>query len=1397
MREQLLNVKSQLQNQRTILLRHPTLSHHPESETHKNQNLQLNHSPEAVNFAIRINLSKEFRISGISITLHFSDLCKFVQQKNTPFPPRQDDEESTTESTVSTSESSQSPSEETEIKCTEEGFFRNPNDCNRFYRCVNSGSGEQEFIRYDFKCPESLVFDETNSVCNWPDQSEPCEAGNGGDNNGEKDSDNKDESDSTTTVSTDGSESQTEENKPSTSSTSRPREGSTSRPRGSSTSRPRESSTSRPRESSTSRPKESTTSRPKESTTSRPKESTSKPGENEKESGEAESENGCSKEGFFRNKEDCNKFYRCVDFSGEGQEFVRYDFACPEGLVFDESNSVCNWPSEVEACDSESSGGNGENESGTSENEEKAALLDLEKVAHPNPRKVPPGQTKGTKEPGKSESDNGCSEEGFFRNPEDCNKFYRCVDFNGDGQEFVRYDFSCPDGLVFDESNSVCNWPSEADACDSTSGGNKKDEDESSSTSDEDQKESSISTTERGRGSTTEKQKKTTTASPRKTTTTGPRKTTTTGPRKTTTTDKKSTEVSEDENPPSSMRTETPESTPTTESSSTSSKPGSRRGSSSGECKEAGFFRNPDDCNKFYRCVDYNGDGEEFVKYDFSCPEGLVFDEENSVCNWPEQSAPCEGGDSGKDGESTNSDETESSTTSTTRRRGESSSDLTTERTQSTSLLEQLLHLKNHLVQLQNLKKKALKVLRVEKNSECNEEGFFRNPDDCGKFYRCVDFNGDGQEFVRYDFDCPEGLYFDQANSVCNWPEQSPACETGTGTSGEEKKTTDSGSTTSKAETTSTTASSESTSTAQSTTKSNEPTSTSSSTISGEESNCSEPGFFRCQDDCSKFYRCVDETGDGQQFTRYDFKCPEGLLFDDKNKRCDFPSDELSCDNDSTLSSTQSTTSGSSQTTTSTYTTTSGKRLLVVQQKVQLNLLKSVPKKVTFEIQTIAENIIVALMKEMFTKTTSGGSSTTSRDSYETTSSSTTPSESTTTENKQSDCTKEGFFRCQDDCSKFYRCVDEAGDGQLTRYDFKCPEGLLFDDKNKRCDFPSDELSCDNDSTLSSTQSTTSGSSQTTTSTYTTTSGKTTSGGTTGSSTKSSKECTEEGYFRDPDDCRKYYRCIDEGDGTLTKEEFSCAEEEVFDEEMRYCNRKDLAPPVMKNRLPVHKKQHQVDHLQLPRIHMKLPARRLHQVKAPPTKINNEDGTGENYKRYNFTCPEGLIFDENNEKCDWPSEKLTCDEGSSTTSSGTTSAGETSSTTSSGTTSAGETSSTTSSGTTSAGETSSITSSGTSSSSDQHQQENEGDGTLTREDFSCAEDEVFDDEMNYCNRQDLAPPCEDSSSTTKSGTTSTQPGSSKTTESTSSSGTTSQSTSSTTESSASTTEGSTDGTTKK
>ncbi len=49
----------------------------------------------------------------------------------------------------------------------------------------------------------------------------------------------------------------------------------------------------------------------------------------------------------------------------------------------------------------------------------------------------------------------------------------------------------------------------------------------------------------------------------------------------------------------------------------------------------------------------------------------------------------------------------------------------------------------------------------------CTAEGFFANPDDCTKFFRCVDF-GDGRDLTKFDFDCGPGTVFDDRYDTCN-----------------------------------------------------------------------------------------------------------------------------------------------------------------------------------------------------------------------------------------------------------------------------------------------------------------------------------------------------------------------------------------------------------------------------------------------------------------------------------------------------------------------------------------------------------------------------------------------------------------------------------------------------
>lgn len=51
----------------------------------------------------------------------------------------------------------------------------------------------------------------------------------------------------------------------------------------------------------------------------------------------------CTKEGFMPNKEDCSKFYRCVE-NGKGG-FTKYEFTCGPGTVWDQEILGCNYPS--------------------------------------------------------------------------------------------------------------------------------------------------------------------------------------------------------------------------------------------------------------------------------------------------------------------------------------------------------------------------------------------------------------------------------------------------------------------------------------------------------------------------------------------------------------------------------------------------------------------------------------------------------------------------------------------------------------------------------------------------------------------------------------------------------------------------------------------------------------------------------------------------------------------------------------------------------------------------------------------------------------------------------------------------------------------------------------------
>ncbi|KFM73030.1 hypothetical protein X975_07271, partial [Stegodyphus mimosarum] len=127
----------------------------------------------------------------------------------------------------------------------------------------------------------------------------------------------------------------------------------------------------------------------------------------------------CERIGFFRHPKDCTKFYQCAEYrpskwqpSNQNAVFI---YKCPQGLVFDEIQESCIWPSYSDPCP------------GSDE------LLP-----------VPPKKFL-------------CSTPGFHVDPADCRWFYYCSDL-GDGR-LEAFQFQCPSHLLgFDERNLLCNW---------------------------------------------------------------------------------------------------------------------------------------------------------------------------------------------------------------------------------------------------------------------------------------------------------------------------------------------------------------------------------------------------------------------------------------------------------------------------------------------------------------------------------------------------------------------------------------------------------------------------------------------------------------------------------------------------------------------------------------------------------------------------------------------------------------------------------------------------------------------------------------------------------------------------------------------------------------------------
>ncbi|KAL0893082.1 hypothetical protein ABMA27_014721 [Loxostege sticticalis] len=888
------------------------------------------------------------------------------------------------------------------------------------------------------------------------------------------------------------------------------------------------------------------------------------------------SNNGCTESGFIGDSEDCKKFYRCVD-NGRGS-FTRYEFSCGEGTVWDSKIEACNHAWAVKEC-----GGKSPSESTTqssikttqsttkvseslstlstttttttqsnnpsteTESEDDNDIPFGNQPSSPSTNKPTEQVTSGNKEP-HSSGDNKCRSSGFMGDNKDCKKFYRCVD-NGNGG-YTRYEFTCGEGTVWDQRIEACNHVWAVEKC----GGNANVDNQT---------------------------EKSTTANVIHTTTT---QTTSQIPLQNDDYDTGYGQQPLHDEPSSTITTTTIKSTTTTLQSISSSET-----SVGNTCTSSGFMGDNVDCKKFYRCVD-NGNGG-YTRYEFSCGEGTVWDPKIQACNHAWAVEKCGG----------NSEEDINKVDTTTRKQDEVSSSSTQAYEPDDN------NDPGYGQQSQEPQPVSSTTSHQEgqilETNECKTSGFMGDSNDCKKFYRCVD-NGD-ETFTRFEFSCGEGTVWDSKIDTCNHAWAVEKCG-GTSTSSTSSPSSptqlnnegNSGSYPIQSDEYST----------QTTLSAATSTTTTTTTTSSNTANiCKNSGFMGDTQDCKKFYRCVDDGHGG--YTRYEFGCGEGTVWDQSIEACNHVwAVSGRCSGSGNYND-----SSDIQPTTQTFTTSSEKESQdqddkPTTQKISTSTgITSKPSsykcsqegfygdpndckkfyrcvsngkgdftkyEFTCGDGTIWDQEILACNHENVNNKCSGSnvnhSATTAMPQLESGSSDTTQQSQTTsprpgatsTVSGSDQCIMEGFFANTNDCKKFYRCVDNGKDG-FTKYDFTCGEGTVWVQEIQACDYENDISSCSSKDSSSKPQ--------TTEELQSTTESSSTSQATTASQSldkeddeypsassseppKTDENCTSEGFFGNKNDCTRFYRCVDNGQGGYTKYDFTCGEGTAWDSNIQTCN---------------------------------------------------------------------------------------------------------------------------------------------------------------------------------------------------------------------------------------------------
>lgn len=159
----------------------------------------------------------------------------------------------------------------------------------------------------------------------------------------------------------------------------------------------------------------------------------------------------CIEVGYHEDPHDCRIFYRCVDW-GFGRPLRKFKFECAIGTVFSKyKGNICTFPS-----DSGRSECGGLDDGGIDIDTTTKKIITSTTAQLTTTTQV----TTSIESSGKPSNDQGrnqCVQEGYFPDLNDCRKFYRCVDTGS--ENFIKYEFECGVGTVWDPDIEGCNHP--------------------------------------------------------------------------------------------------------------------------------------------------------------------------------------------------------------------------------------------------------------------------------------------------------------------------------------------------------------------------------------------------------------------------------------------------------------------------------------------------------------------------------------------------------------------------------------------------------------------------------------------------------------------------------------------------------------------------------------------------------------------------------------------------------------------------------------------------------------------------------------------------------------------------------------------------------------------------